>query len=131
MAGQCHYYFGARLYVPFDFDSFKELEEFISKHPRETDLHETTGERKYLREVELFFVRHGYRDDMLGIQATDYEFFVAFGELIKAGYARGEDSVVVAALILHAVEFYEQDRERSLRWLAQTAGDYRAQSRGD
>ena len=83
--------------MPLDFDDFIELEEFIAKHPREPYLDDATGERKYLQEMELFFVRHGYRDDPLHIQATDYAFLVAFGKLFKARYAAGEDSVVVRA----------------------------------
>ena len=59
------------------------------------------------------------------IQATDYEFFVAFQKLIKAGYAAGEASVVVAGFVLHAVQqFYKQDRERSIRCLAETTDDF-------
>src|SRR5262245_2474161 len=60
-----------RLHVPIDFDDFAELEDFIAKHPREANLDDATGELRYLQEMELFFVRHGYRDDMLHIQATD------------------------------------------------------------
>jgi hypothetical protein len=112
------------LYVPIDFNDFIELETFIAKHPREPDLDDATGERKYLQEMELFFVRHGYRDDLLHIQATDYAFLAAFGKLFKAGYAAGEDSVVVAALVLHAIQFYEQDRERSIGWLTRTTDDF-------
>ena len=59
------------------------------------------------------------------IQATDYEFFVVFYKLVEAGYAAGEPSVVVAGLVLHAVQqFYEQDRERSIRWLTETTDDF-------
>jgi hypothetical protein len=76
-----------RPYVSLDFDDFIELEEFIANYPREPDLDDATGERKYFQEMELFFVRHGYRDDILHIQATDYAFLVAFGNLFKAGYA--------------------------------------------
>jgi hypothetical protein len=101
------------------------------KHPREADLDDATGERKYLREMELFFVRHGYRDDISHLQATDYAFLVAYGELFKAGYGSGEDSVVLAALVLHVMQFYEQDRERSIRWLTRTTEDFnRARPRG-
>jgi len=114
-----------RLHLPIDFDDFIELEEFITKHPREADHDDATGELKYLREIELFFVRHGYRDEMLEIQATDYAFLVAYGELFKAGFAAGEDSVVVAAFVLHAIQFYEQDRERSIRWLTRTTEDFK------
>jgi hypothetical protein len=45
-----------RLYVPLDFDDFIELEEFITKHPREPDLDDATSERKYLQEMELFLL---------------------------------------------------------------------------
>jgi hypothetical protein len=113
-----------RLYVPPDFEGFIELEEFIAKHPREADIDEATGERKYLQEIELFVTRHGYRDDLMHIQATDYTFLVAFGKFYKAGYAAGEDSVVVAAFLLDVVKVYDQDRERSLRWLIETTGDF-------
>lgn len=112
-----------RLNVPLNFDDFIECEEFIARHPREPELDDLTGERKYLQEIELFFVRHGHRDDLLHIQATDYAFLVAFGKLIKASYAASENSVVVAALVLSAVQFYEQDRERSIRWLTGTTED--------
>lgn len=121
-----------RLYVPIDFNDFIELEDFIVKHPREADLDEATGERRYLQEIELFFMRHGYRDDLARIQATDYDFLVAFGQLFKAGYAAGEDSLVVAALVLHAVQFHEQDRERTTRWLTRTTDGFnRAAPSGD
>jgi hypothetical protein len=121
-----------RLYLPLDFDDFIELEEFIAKHPREANLDDAIDELRYLREMELFFVRHGYRDDLLHIKATDYAFLVAFGELFKAGYAAGEDSVVLAALVLHAIQFYEQDRKRSIRWLTRTTEDLnRSRPAGD
>lgn len=121
-----------RLHVSRDFDDFIELEEFIAKHPREPDLDDATGEQKYLQEMDLFFVRHGYRDDLLHIQATDYAFLVAFGKLFKAGYAAGKASVVVAALVLHVIHFYEQDRERAIRWLTRTTEDFnRAQPPSD
>jgi hypothetical protein len=121
-----------RLHLPVDFDDFIELEEFIAKHPREADLDDATGELRYLREMELFFVMHGYRDDIMHIQATDYAFLVAFGELFKAGYAAGEDSGVLAALVLHAIQFYKQDRERTIRWLTRTTEDLnRARPGGD
>ena len=113
-----------RLHLVRDFDDFVELEEFIVKHPRETDIDGATGERRYLQEIELFFVRHGYRDRLMLIQATDYEFLVAFGKLFKAGYAAGEDSAVIAALVLHTIQFYEQDRERTIRWLTRTTDDF-------
>lgn len=113
-----------RLSLPFDFDDFIELEEFIAKHPREADLDEATGELRYLREIELFFVRHGYRDDLMRIRATDYAFLVAFGKLVKAGYAAGEDVGVVAALVLHVIQFHEHDRERAIRWLTRTTEDF-------
>ena len=115
-----------RLYVPLDFEDFIELEEFIAKHPREADLDDATGERKYLQEIELFVTRHGYRDDLLHIQATDYAFLVAFAKYYKAGYAAGVDSVVVAALLLDVVKIYDKDRdrERSLRWLTSTTEDF-------
>jgi hypothetical protein len=100
------------------------LEEFLSKHPREADLDETTGERKYLQEIELFVTRHGYRDDLMHIQATDCAFLVAFGKFYQAGYAAGGDSVVVAAFLLDVVKIYDQDRERSLRWLARATEDF-------
>ena len=70
--------------MPIDFNDFIELETFIAKHPREPDLDDATGERKYLQEMELFFVRHGYHDDLLHIQATDYTFLAAFGKLFKS-----------------------------------------------
>jgi hypothetical protein len=108
-----------RLNVPFEFDDFVELEEFLKTHLRETD--DATGEIEYLREVELFFVRHGYRDDMMHLQAIDYDFFVAFMKLYKSGYATGVESLLVAALVLHAVQFYAKDRNRTLRWLTSTA----------
>lgn len=113
-----------RLHASLDFDDFIELEEFIAKHPREADLDDATDEIRYLREMELFVIRHGYRDDLMHIQATDYDFLVAFGKLFKAGLAAGEDAVVVAALVLHVIQFYEQDRERSLRWLTKTTEDF-------
>jgi hypothetical protein len=111
-----------RPHLPLDFDDFAELEEFIARYPREAD-DDATDELRYLRKMELFFVRHGYRDDLARIQGTDYAFLVAFGELFKAGYAAGEDSVVLAALVLHVIQFYEQDRERSIRWLTRTTED--------
>ena len=117
-----------RLNVPFEFDDFVELEQFLTTHPRETD--DATGELKYLREMELFFVRHGYRDDMMHIQATDYDFFVALMKLYKAGYAAGVESLVLAPFALHAVQFYAKDRERTLRWLTSTAEDFRPYGSG-
>ena len=56
----------ARLNVPFGFGDFVELEEFLETHPKETD--DATDEVKYLCEMELFFIRHGYRDDMMRLQ---------------------------------------------------------------
>jgi len=121
-----------RPHLPLDFDDFIELEEFIAKHPGEADLDEATGEIRYLREIELFFMRHGYRDDLWHIQANDYDFVLAFGELFKAGYAAGEDSTVVAGFVLYAMQFYEQDRERTIRWLTSTTEDFnRAQPQGN
>jgi hypothetical protein len=108
-----------RLYAPLNFDDFVELEEFISKHPREEDLDDATGERKYLSEIELFFIRHGYRDDLIHIRATDFVFLGAFTKLFKAGYAAGEDNDLVAALVLSAIQFYDQDCARSIRVLTQ------------
>jgi hypothetical protein len=115
-----------RLDAPIDFEDFVELEEFIAKHPRDPDLDNATGELKYLREIDLFVARHGYRDDLLHIQATDYAFLVAFGKYYKAGYAAGVESVVVAALLLDVVKIYDKDRdrERSLRWLTSTTEDF-------
>jgi hypothetical protein len=113
-----------RLDAPIDFEDFIELEEFIANHPRNVDLDNATGELKFLREIELYVARHGYRDDLLHIQATDYDFLVAFGKYYKAGYAAGEDSPVVAALLLDVVKIYEQDRKRSMRWLAKTTEDF-------
>ena len=72
----------------------------------------------------MFVVRHGYRDDLLHIQATDYDFLVAFGKLFKAGYAAGEDAVIVAALVLHVMQFYGEDRQRAIRWLTRTTEDF-------
>ena len=60
--------------VPFQFDDFLELETFISNYPRENDIDgidDVAGELKYLREIELFVVRHGYQDDLIHIKATD------------------------------------------------------------
>jgi hypothetical protein len=74
--------------------------------------------------MELFFIRHGFRDEMMHLQATDYEFLVAYGKLFKAGYAAKVESLVVAAFVLHAVQFYEQDRKRTMRWLAETTKDF-------
>ncbi|MFB9262841.1 hypothetical protein ACFFWD_06585 [Bradyrhizobium erythrophlei] len=114
-----------RLNVPFEFEDFVELEEFIATHPREDDLDNTTGETRYSREMELFFVRHRCSDDMMHIQATDYEFLVAFAKLRKAAYAAGEASVVVAGYVLYAVvQFYNKDRKRAIRWLTSQADDY-------
>jgi hypothetical protein len=119
-----------RLYVPSDFEDFTEVEEFLTKHPREADLDDATGERKYLQEIELFVTRHGYRDDLTHIQATDYAFLVAFGKFYKAGYAAGVDSVAVAASLLDVVKIYDHDhdRERSLRWLTSTTEDFNRSS---
>ena len=83
-----------------------------------------TGEQRYLREMELFFVMHGYRDELMYIQATDYAYLEAFMKLLKAGYAAGEDSGVVAALVLHALTFYKQDRGRTISWLTRTTEDF-------
>ena len=113
-----------RLNVPFDFDDFTELEEFITKHPREADLDDETGELKYLQEMELFFIRQGYRDDVMEIRATDYEFLVAFAKFYKAGYAAGESSTLVAAFVLYAVHLYKQNRERSIRALTSIGKDF-------
>ena len=113
-----------RLDVPIDFEDFIELEEFLAKHPRDPDLDDATGELKYLRQINLYVTRYGYRDALLEIQATDYDFLVAFGKYYKAGYAAGEDSPVVAALLLDVVKIYEQDPKRSMRWLARTTEDF-------
>jgi hypothetical protein len=113
-----------RLNLPFKFDDFIELKKFIAEYPRNPDLDDVTGEVKYRREIELFFVRHGHQDDLMHIQATDNEFFIAFQKLIEAGYAARKASVVVAGLVLQAVQqFYKQDRERAIRWLAKTTDD--------
>lgn len=117
-----------RLNVPFEFDDFLELEDFLKTHPRETD--DATEEIKYLREIELFFIRHGYRDDMMQTQATDYDFFVALAKLCKAGYAAGVESLVVAPFVLHAFQFYTKDRDRTLRWLTSTAEDFHRDDSG-
>ena len=76
-----------RLNVPFEFDDFVEIEEFLETHPRETD--DATDQVKYLREMELFFIRHGYRDDMMHLQATDYDFLVALMKLWKSRLRSG------------------------------------------
>jgi hypothetical protein len=112
-----------RLNAPWDFDDFVDLEEFIAEHPRDPEFDNATGELKYLREIELFAVRNGYRDELLHIQANDYAFLVAYGEHFKARYAAGEDSIVAAAFLLYVLQIYKQDRERSIRWLTPTAKD--------
>jgi hypothetical protein len=105
-----------RLNAPLDFDDFIELEEFIDKHPREHEVEDAIGERKYLREIELFVIRHGYRDDLMHIQATDIQFLTAFGKLFKAGYAANEDSVI-AALVLDGILRYQKDPNGAVNFL--------------
>src|ERR1035437_6449618 len=112
-----------RLNVPFDFDDFIELEEFIVKHPREHDIDDAIGELKYLREIELFVIRHGYRDDLIYIQATDIQFLTAFRRLFKAGYAANEDSVVIAALVLDGILRYKKDPNGAVNYLTRLIDD--------
>jgi hypothetical protein len=112
-----------RLNVPFDFDGFIELEEFIVKHPREHDIDDAIGELKYLREMELFVIRHGYRDDLMHIQATDIQFLTAFGKLFKAGYAANEESVVIAALVLDGILRYKKDPNGAVNYLTRLIDD--------
>jgi hypothetical protein len=61
---------------------------------------------------------------MLEIQATDYDFLASFGELFKAGFAAGEDAALVAAFVLHAADFYDQDRMRCIDWIRRTAREF-------
>ena len=112
-----------RLNVPFDFDGFIELEEFIVKHPREHDIDDAIGELKYLREMELFVIRHGYRDDLMHIRATDIHFHTAFGKLFKAGYAANEESVVIAALVLDGILRYKKDPNGAVNYLTRLIDD--------
>jgi hypothetical protein len=71
-------------------------------------------------------VKHGYRDELMHIQATDYEFLVGYGRLCKAGFAAGEESPVIAGFILLVMGFYGPDRKRAIRWLTAQADDYNA-----
>jgi hypothetical protein len=103
--------------VSLDFDDFSELEEFIKEHPKEANDDEETEELRYLREMELFFIRRGYRDSMMHILATEYPFMEAYCNVFKAGYAARENCALVAALVLDAIQYYEQDRDYSLRRL--------------
>ena len=56
-----------RLDVPFEFDDFLELEEFLAAHPREADLDNATGETKYLREIEACRRSHAAARSPAGI----------------------------------------------------------------
>src|ERR1035437_915927 len=111
-----------RLNVPFDFDDFIELEEFIVKHPREHDIDDAIGELKYLREIELFVIRHGYREDFIYIKATDIQFLTAFGKLFKAGYAANE-SAVIAPLVLDGILRYKKDPNDAVNFLTRFIDD--------
>jgi hypothetical protein len=113
-----------RVALPIDFDDFIELEEFIATHPRDADFDDATGQLRYIYDIDLFFMKHGYRNDLVRIQATDLDFLIALSKLCKAGYVAGEPSVVVAALVLEAIQFYDRDRERSLRWLTRQAEEF-------
>ena len=64
------------------------------------------------------------------LQASDYEFFVALMKLWKAAYAAEVEGLVVAPFVLHAVQFYAKDRDRTLRWLTSTAEDFRRDGSG-
>ena len=112
-----------RLNAPLDFDDFIELEEFLVKYPREHDIDDAAGELKYLREIELFVIRHGYREDFLHIQATDIRFLTAFGQLFKAAYAANEDSVVIAALVLDGILRYQKDPNGAVNFLTKLTND--------
>jgi len=112
-----------RLNVPFDFDDFIELEAFIVKHPREHDIDDAIGELKYLREIELFVIRHGYREDFIYIKATDIQFLTAFGKLFKASYAANEESVVIAALVLDGIFRYQKDKNSAVNFLTRLIDD--------
>ena len=114
-----------RLNVPFDFDDFIELEEFIAKHPREHDIDDAIGELKDLREIELFVIRHGYREDFIYIKATDIRFLTAFGNLFKAGYAAGEESVVIGALVLDGILRHKKDQIGAINFLTRLIDDMR------
>jgi hypothetical protein len=115
-----------RLNAPFDFDDFIELEEFIVKHPREHDIDDAIGELKYLREIELFVIRHGYREDFTYIKATDIQFLTAFGKLFKAGYAANE-SAVIAPLVLDGILRYKKDPNGAVNFLTKLIDDIRPQ----
>lgn len=111
--------------MPFDFDDFIELEEFIVKHPREHDIDDAIGELKDLREIELFVIRHGYREDFIYIKATDIQFLTAFGKLFKAGYAANE-SAVIAPLVLGGILRYKKDPNDAVNFLTRFIDDIRA-----
>jgi hypothetical protein len=118
-----------RLNVPFDFGDFIELEEFVVTHPREHDIDDANEELKYLREIELFAIRHGYRDDLTYIQATDIQFFTAYGNLFKAGYAANEESVVIGALVLDGILRYKKDQIGAINFLTRLIDDIRPKKR--
>jgi len=92
-----------RDYAPPTFEDFIELEQWIKKNPRDTEVDAATGERLYLREIEKFVTRHGHFSPLLEATATDKAFFMALATFHKLGYAVREAPEIVAALTLDAL----------------------------
>ncbi len=63
--------------APPTFDDFIELEQWIKRNPRDTEVDTATGERLYQREIERFVIRHGHFLPLLEATATDKAFFMA------------------------------------------------------
>jgi hypothetical protein len=118
-----------RDYAPPTFDDFIELEQWIKRNPRDTEVDAATGERLYLREIERFVIRHGHLSPLLEATATDKAFFMAVATFHKAGYMAREAPEVVAALTLDALVRYEKDRNAALRFLTSLENDFRAAAR--
>lgn len=57
----------------------------------------------------------------LEVEATDEKFFRSLFNFKKAGHAAKEDPVIVAALILDALMYYKNDRNRALDFLEKMA----------
>lgn len=112
-----------RDYAPSTFDDFIELEEWLIKNPRDSEVDAATGERLYLRQIERFVIRNGHFSSLLEATATDKSFFNAVYALQKTGYAVEEDPIVVAALMLEGLMRYQKSREAGLRFLIGLAKD--------
>jgi hypothetical protein len=109
-----------RVHAPPTFESFLELENWLTKNP-DVDDGDADPEILYLREIERFVIRHGHFMPLLEAKATNKTFFYSIVKLQKSGYAANEDPIVVAALTLDALLSYGKDRSRALDFLDKMA----------